>query len=85
MELLQKLVEGVQGNGEGGLESRSVHESEKEARVTKLTEKDDIEVYLTTFERLMETYEVPQPRWSFQAGTSAYWSSSTSICRADTQ
>ena len=38
---------------------------ETEAKVTKLTEKDDIEAYLTTFEQLMEVYEVPQTRWSF--------------------
>ena len=39
---------------------------EKEARVTKLTEEDDIEAYLTTFERMMDAYEVPQSRWSFK-------------------
>ena len=62
MVLLQKLVEGVQGNGECGLESRSMHEMEKEGRMTKLTEEDDIEVYLTTFERFMEAYEVTKTR-----------------------
>ena len=68
MELLLKLVEGVQGNKGGGLESHSMCETEKEARVTKLTEDDDddIEAYLTTFERMMDAYEVPQSRWSFK-------------------
>ena len=65
MELLLKLVEEVQGNRGGGLESRSMSETE-EARVTKLTEENDIEAYLTTFERMMDAYEVPQSRWSFK-------------------
>ena len=30
--------------------------------MTKLMEEDDIEAYLTTFEKLMEAYEVPQPQ-----------------------
>ena len=38
MELLQKLVERVQGNGEGGLESHTTCEIENKVRVTKLTE-----------------------------------------------
>ena len=66
MVLLQKLVEGVQGNGEGDLESCSMHGMEKEARMTKLTEENDIEAYLTTFERLMEAYEVLKTWWSFK-------------------
>ena len=39
---------------------------EKEARVTKLTEEDDIEAYLNTFKWLMEVYEVLHTRWSFK-------------------
>ena len=39
---------------------------EKEARVTKLTEEDDIEAYLNTFKWLMEVYEVVHTRWSFK-------------------
>ncbi len=33
-------------------------------RLTKLTDDDDIEAFLTTFERLMTAYEVPAPRWA---------------------
>ena len=37
----------------------------KEKRVlTKLGENEDIEAYLTTFERLMTVYRVPQERWA---------------------
>ena len=31
-----------------------------------MTEDDDIEAYLTTFERLMQAYEVSKDRWSFK-------------------
>ena len=41
-------------------ESHSMSETDKKARVTKLTEEDDIETYLTTFEQIMDAYEVPQ-------------------------
>lgn len=32
----------------------------------KLTKEDDIEAYLTTFERLMVAYEVKKERWAFR-------------------
>ena len=32
--------------------------------LTKLGENEDIEAYLTTFERLMTVYKVPQERWA---------------------
>ena len=35
-------------------------------KLTRLTEDDDIESYLTTFERVMEAHEVSRERWSFQ-------------------
>ena len=35
-------------------------------KLTKLTDEDDIESYLTTFERIMAANEVSQERWSFQ-------------------
>ena len=31
-----------------------------------MTEKDDIEAYLTTFERLMKAYDIKEERWSFK-------------------
>ena len=39
---------------------------DREIKVTKLTDADDIEAYLTTFERLMQAYEVPRERWAFK-------------------
>ena len=39
---------------------------ENDAKVSKLTEADDIEAYLTTFERLMGAFTVPKERWVFK-------------------
>ena len=56
MEMLQDLVRG---------------QAEKEAKwdsdpmkLTRLTEADDIESYLTTFERMVKVYEVNTTRWA---------------------
>ena len=35
-------------------------------KLTRLTENDNIEAYLTTFERIMEAHEVSVERWSFK-------------------
>ena len=35
-------------------------------KLTKLGEGDDIEAYLTTFERIMEAHKVRRERWSYQ-------------------
>ncbi len=48
---LQALVEGVKKLGEAAV---CKAESDKDVKVTKLTENDDIEAYLTTFVRLMD-------------------------------
>ena len=48
------------------MEARAPSGREAEAKVSKLTEKDDIEAYLKTFERLMIAYEVRKERWSFK-------------------
>ena len=39
---------------------------DKEAKVSKLSDEDDIEAYLTTFERMMVAYGVPKDRWVFR-------------------
>jgi hypothetical protein len=66
MDLLQRLIEGVQRANEEGLEVASRGAGEKEVKVAKLMEEDDVEAYLTTFERLMEAYGVPRQRWPFK-------------------
>ena len=35
-------------------------------RLTKLSEADDVEAYLTTFERMMTAFEVQKERWVFK-------------------
>ena len=40
-----------------------IHDHDREI---KLTEADDIEAYLITFESLMQAYEVSQERWAFK-------------------
>ena len=58
LRVVEKTTSGL-GLGAGGS-----HESE--AKVSKLTEADDIEAYLTTFERLMGAFSVPKERWVFK-------------------
>ena len=36
----------------------------RQSLIVKLNEQDDIEAYLTTFERVMRAYEVKQERWA---------------------
>ena len=65
IELLRDLVEGIHRQGrEAAVVTRA--ERERDVKVTKLREGDDIEAYLTTFERVMTAYEVPKARWSFK-------------------
>ena len=56
--MLSKIVESRSDPSKPGGES--------ELRVVKLSEKDDIEAYLTTFERLMTTYGVTKAKWIFK-------------------
>ena len=60
--LLRQLVEGLQPRSEGG-----VRRSEcKKARLAKLTDHDDIDAYLTTFECTMVGYKVSRDRWVYE-------------------
>ena len=34
--------------------------------LTRLTDKDDIESHLTTFERMMQAYEIDASRWTYK-------------------
>ena len=70
MELLMRLVGGSTCRGENGSSeelpgdsfgSRSAHSSERgkgKVRIKRLTEEDDIEAYLTTFERQMAAHDI---------------------------
>ena len=45
---------------------------ERDAQLVRLTEKDNIETYLTTFERVMEAYEIDKNRWTFKMAPGAF-------------
>ena len=55
MESLMKLVEDSRVAKPAG---------ELHVKLVPLTDKDDIEAYLVTFERIMEAHKVPQERWA---------------------
>ena len=63
MELFAKMVESKRAESSSGASSRA---ADGELRVVKLTDRDDIEAYLTTFERLMSAYNIPKDRWIFK-------------------
>ena len=58
MEMLRKLMEESE-------ESRT-RPMEGEAKLVKLTEQDDIESYLTTFQWIMRAYEVKEEPWALK-------------------
>jgi hypothetical protein len=60
-------MEHLQGLVTGRAASSAPRGSGAEAiKLTRLGEKDDIEAYLTTFQRIMEVNEVAKERWPFQ-------------------
>ena len=61
MELIHQLVE------KGKPESEGVTRTQlgEPLRLTKLTNTDDVEAYLMTFERMMKAYAVEKARWAF--------------------
>ena len=61
MLLLQALVEGVKKQDEAAVRKA---ESDKDVKGAKLTENDDFEAYLTTFERLMVVHKVKKDKWA---------------------
>ena len=62
LEVLACLTEGR--NRESEYVGRVLREGE--VKVAKLTDKDDIEAYLATFERTMAAYEVSKQRWVYK-------------------
>ena len=56
-EMLRSLVEKAHGRDEGPL-----RRGPESLKLAKLTESDDIEAFLTTFERLMMAYEIDASR-----------------------
>ena len=64
-DLLRGLVEGLQKQGEAAAVNTK-KSKEREVRVGRLTESDDIEAYLIMSERQMKVYEIEKMRWAFK-------------------
>ena len=63
-ELLQQRI-----ISEGAASPRPSASAPRESdmlKLTRLTEGDDIEAYLTTFERMMRAYDIAKERWAFK-------------------
>jgi predicted aspartyl protease len=52
--------------GTGGDPVARDRTSESDIKLQKLTESDDVEAFLTTFERIMRAYHVPEVRWVYK-------------------
>ena len=63
IHLFKGLIDGIHKQGESA-EKRA--EKDRDVRFTKLTESDEIEAYLRTFQRLMISYEIKADRWVFK-------------------
>ena len=63
LDVLRSLVSELHEQGEAAVRRA---ERDRDVKVTKLTTEDDIEAYLTTFERLMTAHEIPEARWAYK-------------------
>ena len=61
---VRSQMEHLQGRRTASIAPRT--SSAEAIKLTRLGGKDDIEAYLTTFERIMEVNEVTKERWPFQ-------------------
>ena len=73
MQLLRRMVE---DSLREATPTRPASENER-VKLSKLTETDDVEAYLTTFERMMTVYEVDR---GIQTGPTANREGTTGIC-----
>ena len=72
MDLLTRLVE-------SSLPSREVRETGM-PKMAKFESDDDIEAYLTTFERMMRAYNVAEESWPFRLDPEPDWQGAAGIC-----
>ena len=63
LDMMKSLMERSQAR-EDELAKRA-KKGHDQLKLTKLTKSEDIEAYLTTFERMMQVYEVDEDRWAF--------------------
>ncbi len=60
MDSLMKLV---REQAKSATPAKDTVTIERDVKFSKLTEADDIEAYLTTFERTMTAFKVPKEQW----------------------
>ena len=65
MEILRSITVPAAATPARPLEGDAATGPKDSLKLTKLTDGEDIEAFLKTFERLMEAYEVPKERWAY--------------------
>ena len=60
------LLGAIETMGRTRREMTELSKSENDIKLQKLTESDDIEAFLTTFERMMLAYEIRRERWAYK-------------------
>ena len=60
------LLGAIKTMGRTRREMTELSRSENDIKLQKLTESDNIEAFLTTFERMMLAYEIGQERWAYK-------------------
>ena len=64
--MLAKIKEESSRKRDSAATSSSYFEKHEETKMTSLTEKDDLEAYLTTFEQMVEGYEIGKEKWDYK-------------------
>ena len=64
MDIMKSLVESTRTAPSEGIRAEEHSGPRDKLILTKLSEHEDIEAYLTTFERLMTIYKVEEMRWA---------------------
>ncbi len=63
---MQEQMEAMQSWIGAQEQERADRAKQMEIRLSKLSDSEDIEAYLTTCERMMSVYEVPEDQWVFK-------------------
>ena len=66
MEILRSITVPAAATPARPLEGDAATGPKDSLKLTKLTDGEDIEAFLKTFERLMEAYEVPKEHWAYR-------------------
>ena len=64
--LQMEMLRGLRQSVEAGEAATVKAEQGQDVKIAKLTDYDNIESYLTTFEQLMTAYKVKQEHWAFK-------------------